>query len=104
MERLSCAIPAFCLLTAAGHVYGQALALDVGSVSNAASYISTDYPNGGVTHGGMFIVKAAGTAVRLGACGTKVANQFPIATNMNGTSMSIKMGSASFDIPMIYVV
>ena len=104
MRRLHCAIAAFCLLPAAVRIYGQALAIDVGSVSNAASYISTDYPNGGVTHGGMFIVKALGTAVRLGACGTKLASQFPLSTNMNGTSMSINIGGASFDIPMIYVV
>ena len=29
------------------------------SVSNAGSYIAPNYPNGGVSHGGMFIVKAA---------------------------------------------
>ena len=104
MKRVSHLSSAVCVLIAAGTVYAQPLDLDARAVANAASYISTDFPNGGVSHGGMFIVKANGTAVRLGACGTKIANQFPIATNMNGTSMSIKMGSASFDVPMIYVV
>jgi len=37
----------------------QSLQLDAASVTNAASYISPAYPNGGISHGGIFIVKAA---------------------------------------------
>ena len=36
--------------------------IDAASVSNAGSYIGPNYPNGGVSHGGMFIVKAAPAA------------------------------------------
>ena len=82
----------------------QDLQIDASSVSNAGSYIAPNYPNGGVSHGGMFIVKAAPGSGALGACGVKVADQFPIATSMNGTSMKITMGGSSFDVPMIYVV
>jgi len=82
----------------------QDLQIDASSVSNAGSYIAPNYPNGGVSHGGMFIVKAAPGSGALGACGVKVADQFPIATSMNGTSMKIAMGGSSFDVPMIYVV
>jgi len=52
----------------------------------------------------MFIVKAAARSGALGACGVKIADQFPIATSMNGTRMKIAMGGSSFDVPMIYVV
>jgi uncharacterized protein (TIGR03437 family) len=82
----------------------QDLVIDASSISNAGSYIAPHYPNGGVSHGGMFIVKAAPGSGPLGACGVKVADQFPIAATMNGTSMKIAMGGSSFDVPMIYVV
>jgi uncharacterized protein (TIGR03437 family) len=78
--------------------------IDASSVSNAGSYVASSYPNGGVSHGGMFIVKAAAGSGALGACGVKLADRFPIATSMNGTSMKITMGGSSFDVPMIYVV
>src|SRR5205085_7876839 len=57
----------------------QTLQLDAASVSNAASYISAGYPNGGISHGGMFIVKAASGSAPLGACGVKAADRFPTA-------------------------
>ena len=82
----------------------QALVLDATSLANAGSYIAPNYPNGGVSHGGMFIVKAGAGSPALGACGVNVADQFPIATSMNGTSMKIAVGGSSFDVPMIYVV
>jgi len=91
-------------LACAGAALAQGLQLDAGSVANAASYIPASYPNGGISHGGMFIVKSAAGSAPLGACGVGVAKQFPIATDMNGTSMKITMGNASFDVPMIYVV
>lgn len=84
--------------------YAQALRLDASSVSNAASQIPPRYPNSGISHGGMFIVKAAAGSGALGACGIKLADAFPIATNMNGTTMKITSGSSSYDVPMIYVV
>ncbi len=92
----------FCVLAKAA--LAQGLHIDAASVSNAGSYIGPGYPNGGVSHGGMFIVKAASGSGALGACGVKVADAFPIATLMNGTSMKIAMGGSSFDVPMIYVV
>src|SRR5262249_52773361 len=76
-------------LSLAASAAAQSLKLDAASVSNAASYISFGYPNGGISHGGMFIVKAAPGSAPLGACGVKVADKFPIATSMNGTSMRI---------------
>ena len=82
----------------------QELQIDAASVANAGSYIAPNYPNGGVSHGGMFIVKAAAGSGALGACGVKVADAFPIATSMGGTSMKITIGGSSFDVPMIYVV
>ena len=82
----------------------QELQIDASSVSNAGSSIAPNYPNGGVSHGGMFIVKAANGSGAFGACGVKIADRFPIATTMNGTSMKITMGASSFDVPMIYVV
>ena len=91
-------------LLAARSSLAQDLMIDAASVSNAGSYIGPNYPNGGVSHGGMFIVKAAPGSGALGACGVKVADQFPISINMNGTSMKIAMGGSSFDVPMIYVV
>ena len=91
-------------LLAARPGLAQDLQLDARSISNAGSYIASNYPNGGISHGGMFIVKAAPGSGALGACGVKVADQFPIATTMNGTSMRIAMGGSSFDVPMIYVV
>jgi uncharacterized protein (TIGR03437 family) len=91
-----------CVLT--GVCLAQDLQIDAGSVANAGSFIAPGYPNGGVSHGGMFIVKAAAGSGALGACGVKVADQFPIATSMNGTSMKITMGGSAFDVPMIYVV
>ena len=82
----------------------QDLQLDASSISNAASYIQPNYPNGGIAHGGMFIVKGKTGSGAFGDCGTKVADAFPIATSMNGTSMKIAMAGQSFDVPMIYVV
>src|SRR5260370_285645 len=81
------------------------LQLDAASVSNAGSLIPPQYPNGGVTRGGMFIVKAASAGSnQLGNCGITIVNKFPIATSMNGTSMKITVGGTSVDVPMIYVV
>jgi uncharacterized protein (TIGR03437 family) len=82
----------------------QDLLLDAASVSNAGSYIAPNYPNGGVAHGGMFYVQAAPGSAPLGACGLRVADKFPIATSMNGTSMKIAMGGQGFDVPMIHVL
>jgi len=90
---VSLAIPAF-----------SAIVLDPASVSNAGSFIPSTYPNGGVTRGGTFIVKAAIGSTPLGVCGVTVASKFPIATNMGGTSMKITVGGTSVDVPMIYVV
>ena len=73
---------------------------DAASVANAGSYIPIEFPDGGVARGVVFIVKGS----FMGACGTKVADKYPLTTNMNGTSMKITMGGASFDVPMIYVV
>ena len=81
-----------------------AIVLDPASVSNAGSFIPSQYPNGGVTRGGTFIVKAAIGSAPLGTCGVSVANKFPIATSMNGTTMKITVGGTSVDVPMIYVV
>ena len=83
---------ALCVLSSAA--LAQDLQIDAASVSNAASYIAPNYPNGGVSHGGMFIVKAAAGSGALGACGVKVADQFPIATAMNGTTTAME-GSAA---------
>jgi uncharacterized protein (TIGR03437 family) len=102
MARFTRISVAFCALATAA--LAQDLQLDAASVSNAGSYIAPNYPNGGVSHGGMFIVKAASGSGPLGACGVVVADRFPIATSMNGTSMKIAMGAGSFDVPMIYVV
>jgi len=99
-QTLLCTI----VLLAARTGLAQDLVLDAASIANAGSYIAPSYPNGGVSHGGMFIVKAAPGSGALGACGVKVADQFPIATSMNGTSMKITLGGSSFDVPMIYVV
>lgn len=71
-----------------------------GSATNAASYIPVEFPNGGVTRGGMFIV----TGNHLGSCGTTLVSKFPISTTMNGTSMKVTVGGTSVDVPMIYVV
>ncbi len=93
------------LLTLLGiSAHAQALRLDPSSVSNAAGQIPPGYPNSGISHGGMFIVKAAAGSTALGACGIKLADKFPIATNMNGTGMKIASGGSSYDVPMIYVV
>src|SRR5215471_15927620 len=95
---------ALVIAAAAAAANAQDLQIDALSIANAGSYIAPIYPNGGVSHGGMFIVKAAPGGGALGACGVKVADAFPIATSMNGTSMKITMGSSGFDVPMIYVV
>jgi len=92
------------MLVLASTGMAQDLRIDASSLSNAGSYIAPNYPNGGVSHGGMFIVKAAAGGAALGACGIAVADRFPIATSMNGTSMKITMGGSAFDVPMIYVV
>jgi uncharacterized protein (TIGR03437 family) len=92
------------LCVVAGSLYAQNPQLDAASVANAGSYIGSGYPNGGISHGGMFIVKAAAGSGALGNCGVAVADRFPIATVMNGTSMKIDMAGGSFDVPMIYVV
>lgn len=67
---------------------------------NAAHYITTDFPNGGIAHGGMFIVKSSNS----GACGTKLASSFPLQANMNGTSIKVTMAGTSYDALMVYVV
>src|SRR5690349_4875912 len=85
---------ALVLLTAPA-LYCQ-LTLDAASVSNAGSFLPSQYPNGGVTRGGTFIVKRTivGSG-QLGNCGVTVANKFPISTTMNGTSMKISVSGTS---------
>jgi len=81
-------------------VHGQNPAVNAPSVVNAAHYITTDFPNGGIAHGGMFIVKSSNS----GACGTKLASSFPLQANMNGTSIKVTMAGVSYDAMMVYVV
>src|ERR1017187_2920283 len=83
---------------AASAGFAQSIQLDPSSITNAATYIQPNYPNGGVAHGGMFVVRAKAGSGAMGACGTTVANGFPIGTNMNGTSMKITMAGASYDV------
>ncbi|HLJ47375.1 MAG TPA: hypothetical protein VKU01_15265 [Bryobacteraceae bacterium] len=97
MQRVLLAISILCLST-------TALRAQTVNVFNAASLISTDFPNGGVTHGGRLLVVEPDTSVRLGTCGTTNADQFPTPTNLNGTTMSIAMGDGSFDVPIVSVV
>ena len=70
------------------------------SVVNAASYAQSGMPNYGIAQGGTFILQGQ----NLGAKGVVVANSFPLQTSMGGTSMTIKVGGASVDALMIYVV
>jgi uncharacterized protein (TIGR03437 family) len=86
------------LLTPA--LQGQNPAVAAATVVNAAHYITTDFPNGGIAHGGMFILKSSFS----GACGVKLANSFPLQANMNGTSIKVTMAGASYDALMVYVV
>src|SRR5690242_4119296 len=104
MSHDSLVIALFCAVGSAGMACAQTIQLDPASITNAGSYVPPGYPNGGITHGGMFVVKAAAGSAPLGACGIKVVGQFPIAANLNGTSMSVAIGGASYDVPMVYVV
>jgi uncharacterized protein (TIGR03437 family) len=100
----SLVIAVLCAVGSAGVAGAQTIQLDPASIANAGSYIPPGYPNGGIPHGGMFVVKGAGGSAPLGSCGVKVVGQFPIATNLNGTSMSVSVGGTSYDVPMVYVV
>jgi uncharacterized protein (TIGR03437 family) len=67
---------------------------------NAASYLPTGLPAGGIAQGSMFIVKGT----NLGPCGTVVANSFPLTTSLAGVHMTVTVGGASVDTKAIYVV
>jgi uncharacterized protein (TIGR03437 family) len=87
------------LALAAAAVAQQAPAILEGPV-NAASYIAPGLPNGGIAQGSMFIIKGS----NLGACGTTVANAFPLAATMGGTGIRVTVGGTNVDALMIYVV
>jgi uncharacterized protein (TIGR03437 family) len=97
-------LPAIPVILTAGLLVPAAQAqnpsVDAASVVSAAHYITPDYPNGGIAHGGMFIVKSGLS----GACGTKLASSFPLQTSMGGTSIKVTMAGASYDALMVYVV
>jgi hypothetical protein len=91
---------AILLAAGASLLQAQSPQVLVDSAVNAASYIHPSYPNGGISHGGMFILFGR----QPGSLRTKLADKFPLSPNMNGTSIKVTSGASSFDAAMVYVV
>lgn len=88
---------AACLAAAAGLALAQPR-VNQGGVLNAASYALDGQQNDGVAQGSVFVVFGSGLA----GAGLSVANQYPLSTQMGGTSIRVTSGGASIDCYLIY--
>ena len=89
------AFPLLLLLSTAGFAKPT---ISTDGIVNAASYLSSGFPNSGIAQGSIFIVFGSG----LGPAAIKQANQFPLQTSLGGTSIKVTVGSTSVDAIMFY--
>jgi uncharacterized protein (TIGR03437 family) len=69
-----------------------------GGVTNAASYISPDLPNGPIARGAFFVVKGT----NLGPQGIQIVTTLPFPTQVGGTSVKVTVGGTTVDAYMYY--
>ena len=69
----------------------------VASVTNAASYIDRNLPNGGIAQGGIFVVKG----INLGPASIAIAPAPFQSTSLAGTSISVTIGGITVS-PLMY--
>ena len=72
--------------------------IKAGGVTNAASYISPDLPNGPLARGGFFVVKGT----NLGPQGIQVVTTLPFPTQVGGTQVKVTVGGTTVDAYMYY--
>ena len=70
--------------------------IKAGGVTNAASYISPDLPNGPLARGGFFVVKGT----NLGPQGIQVVTTLPFPTQVGGTQVKVTVGGTTVDAYM----
>lgn len=81
----------------AGVAYAQP-AIETGGVTNAASYTSPDLPGGALARGGMIVLKGT----NLGPDPLQIINNFPLRTELGGTTVKATVGGTSVDLYMVY--
>jgi uncharacterized protein (TIGR03437 family) len=69
----------------------------VAAVSNAASYISSNLPNGAIAQGGIFVVQG----INLGPANISIASAAFQSTTLSGTSISVTVGGTTV-APLMY--
>ena len=70
----------------------------VASVSNAASYINSNLPNGAIAQGGIFVVQG----INLGPANIAIASAAFQSTALSGTSISVTVGPTTVAALMYY--
>lgn len=69
-----------------------------GGPVNAASYIRSDQPNGGIARGSLFVIFGTG----LGPTSIQQASSLPLPLSLCGTSIQVQVGGKTVDAIMIY--
>ena len=69
-----------------------------GGVTNAASYISPDLPNGAIARGSFFVVKGT----NLGPQGIQIVTTLPFPTQVGGTQVKVTVAGTTVDAYMYY--
>lgn len=88
----------FALTQAAGSAAGGPV-ISAGGIVNAGSFVSSDFPNGGIARGSFFSIFGA----NIGPATPAQANEYPIRTTLGGVSIRVTLGSTSVDALPVFV-
>ncbi|MBL8293467.1 MAG: hypothetical protein JNN08_16590 [Bryobacterales bacterium] len=88
----------FALTQAAGAATGGPV-ISAGGIVNAGSFVSSDFPNGGIARGSFFSI----FGTNIGPAQPAQANEYPIRTTLGGVSIRVTMGSTSVDALPVFV-
>ena len=69
-------------------------------VANTASFIDINLPSGGIAQGSMFAVIGSG----LGPAALEQVSEFPLPTDLGGTSVSITVGNTTLPAYMVFTL
>jgi len=88
----------FALTQAAGTAAGAPV-ISAGGIVNAGSFVSSDFPNGGIARGSFFSIFGA----NIGPAQPAQANEYPIRTALAGVSIRVTVGATSVDALPVFV-
>jgi uncharacterized protein (TIGR03437 family) len=74
-------------------------AINAGGIVNAGSYISSDFPNGGIARGSFFSI----FGTNLGPAQFAQATEYPLRTTLGGVTIRVTVGSTTVEAIPVFV-